>query len=291
MLLTEMHVMLGVRTAVLASLAAMALIAEPHILVHGHRGARAMRPENTLPAFEYAIAQGADVLELDMAVTMDGVVVISHDPHLSRTICQGPDFGETAIHKLTFQQVRQWDCGALKNPGFPKQQPVPGTKMPTLEEVFDLAAASGVQFNIETKIDPRTPDLAPDPATFARIVVDLVRKHGMERRVIVQSFDFRTLKEVRKLAPQLRLSALYAGKPKPFTDIAREAGVEGRSVEIVSPQFHEQVSTAHAAGIQVVPWTANTPEQWRALADAGVDAIISDDPAALIAWLKSSGLR
>lgn len=254
-----------------------------------------MRPENTLPAFEYAIAQGVDVLELDMAVTQDGVIVISHDPHLNRTICQGPEGGETAIHKLTFQQVRQWDCGALKNPGFPKQQPVPGTRMPALEEVFDLAASSRVQFNIETKIDPKTPDLAPDPATFARLVVDLVRKHGMGRRVIVQSFDFRTLKEVRKLAPEVRLSALYSGPPKSFVEIAKEAGAEGRSVEIVSPLFSlvtpEEVKAAHAAGVQVVPWTANTPAAWRALADAGVDAIISDDPAELIAWLKSTGLR
>jgi len=272
----------------------MALIAEPHILVHGHRGARALRPENTLPAFEYAIAQGVDVLELDMAVTRDGVVVISHNPHLDRAICQGPAGGETAIHKLTFQQLRQWDCGALKNPAFPLQQSVPGTKMPTLDEVFDLAAASRVQFNIETKINPQTPDLAPDPATFARLVVDIVRKHGLEQRVIVQSFDFRTLREVRKLAPRIRLSALYSGPPKPFVDIAREAGEGGRNVEIVSPLYGlvtaEQVHAAHAVGIQVVPWTANTPEAWRTLAAAGVDAMITDDPAALIAWLRAAGL-
>jgi glycerophosphoryl diester phosphodiesterase len=273
----------------------MILCAEPRILVHGHRGARAMRPENTLPAFEYAIRLGVDVLELDMAVTRDGIVVISHDPHLSRTICQGPEAGETAIHKLTLAQVRQWDCGALQNPSFPKQQPVPGTKMPTLEEVFDLAAASSVQFNIETKIEAGRPELAPDPATFARLVVDLVRKHGMEKRVIVQSFDFRTLKQVRKLAPELRLSALYSGAPKSFVQIAREAGSTERPVEIVSAHFSlvtiEEVHAAHDAGIQVVPWTANTPAIWRDLVDARVDAIISDDPAKLIAWMKSAGLR
>jgi glycerophosphoryl diester phosphodiesterase len=254
-----------------------------------------MRPENTLPAFEYAIAQGVDVLELDMAVTLDGVVVISHNPCLSRTICQGPEGGGTAIHKLTFAQVREWDCGTLRNPAFPKQEPVPGTKIPTLEEVFALAAASNVQFNIETKIDPKTPDLAPDPSTFARLVVDLVRKHGMEKRVMVQSFDFRTLKEVRKLAPELRLSALYEGTPRSFVEIAKEAGSEGKSVEIVSPHFGrvtgEEVQAAHRAGIQVVPWTANTPALWRHLVDARVDAIISDDPAELISWLKAAGLR
>lgn len=290
-----MHVVLPVRFAILASVVAMTLIAQPRILVHGHRGARAMRPENTLPAFEYAIAQGVDVLELDMAVTLDGVVVISHDPHLNRAICQGPEGGETAIHKLTFAQVRQWDCGALQNPLFPTQTPVPGTKMPTLEEVFDLAAASSVQFNIETKIDPKTPDLAPDPSTFARLVVGLVRKHGMEKRVMVQSFDFRTLKEVRKLAPELRLSALYEGTPRSFVEIAKEAGSDGKCVEIVSPRSglvtSEEVQAAHRAGVQIVPWTANTPTLWRKLADAQVDGIISDDPAGLISWLKAEGFR
>ena len=265
------------------------------IVVHGHRGARALRPENTVPAFRYAIEQGVDVLELDMAVTKDGVIVVSHDPHMNRAICQAPpdlpQDAETSIHRLTFKQVRTWDCGALKNPAFPKQQPEPGTKMPTLGEVFDAAAASPVEFNIETKIFLAQPDLAPDPATFARMVVDKVRGHKLERRVIVQSFDFRTLKEVRKLAPGIRLAALYMGPPKSFVEIGREAG----GVEIISPHFSvvtpAEVSAAHGAGMQVVAWTANSPDVWQKLVDAGCDAIISDDPGALIAWLKSMNLR
>src|SRR6516165_11510542 len=108
------------------------------IQVHGHRGARAMRPENTLPAFEYAIAQGVDALELDMAVTKDGVIVVSHDPELRAPVCTGPR-DKVAIHTLTLAEVRQWDCGAKQNPAFPTQQTVPGTRMPTLEDVFALA--------------------------------------------------------------------------------------------------------------------------------------------------------
>src|SRR5258706_4119263 len=99
------------------------------VQVHGHRGARAMRPENTLPAFEYAIAQGVDALELDMAVTKDGVVVVSHDPELLPPICTGPQ-NRAVIHELTLADVRQWDCGAKQNPLLAKQQPVPGTRMP-----------------------------------------------------------------------------------------------------------------------------------------------------------------
>src|SRR3984885_761445 len=103
------------------------------ILVHGHRGARALRPENTLPAFEYAIAAGVDVLELDMAVTKDNILVVSHDPYLEPPVCGGPQ-SKAMIHALTLAQVREWDCGKVQNPLFPKQTPVPGTRMPTLEE-------------------------------------------------------------------------------------------------------------------------------------------------------------
>src|SRR5438552_1402876 len=115
------------------------LDAETRIIeVHGHRGARGLRPENTLPAFEYAIAQGADVLELDTGITQDGIVVVSHDPFLAKPACSGPR-EKANIHELTFAELREWDCGAIKNPLFPKQQPVPGTRMPTLDEVFALA--------------------------------------------------------------------------------------------------------------------------------------------------------
>ena len=259
------------------------------IQVHGHRGARAMRPENTLPAFEYAIAQGVDALELDMAVTKDGVIVVSHDPMLQPPVCSGP--GEKAvIHQLTLAEVKQWDCGAKQNPGFATQQAIPGTRMPTLEEVFALAPKGKFLFNIETKSFADRPELTPPPAEFAAMVLALVRKHHLESRVVLQSFDFRTLLAMKKLAPEIKLSALYSGPAKDFTAIAKEAGAG-----IVSPVFNlvtpEQVKAAHAAGLEVLPWTANRPADWERLAAAGVDGIISDDPAALIAWLKSHGKR
>ncbi len=262
----------------------------PRIQVHGHRGARAVRPENTMPAFEYAIAAGVDVLELDMAVTKDGVLVVSHDPHMNRQICQGPE-GETAIHKLTLEQVRQWDCGTLKNPGFPKQQPVAGAKVPTLDEVFMLASKGAFWFNIETKSDPKHPDLAPEPRVFAQLVADSVRKHRLETRVMVQSFDFRTLLAMKEIAPEIRLSALYQGLPKDLVAISKAAG----GVAIVSPHYllltKGKVEAAHKAGVQVVPWTANSKGVWDRMIGYGVDAIITDDPAALIEHLKAKGLR
>src|SRR3954464_2883318 len=180
------------------------------IQVHGHRGARAMRPENTMPAFEYAIAQGVDALELDMAVTKDGVVVVSHDPELRPPVCTGPR-DRAVIHTLTLAEVRQWDCGAKQNPLFKTQQPVPGTRIPTLDEVFDLAPKGKFLFNIETKSFPQMPEVAPPPEEFAGLVLAIIRKHHLESRVVLQSFDFRTLHAMKKLAPEIKLSALYSG--------------------------------------------------------------------------------
>jgi glycerophosphoryl diester phosphodiesterase len=254
------------------------------VLVHGHRGARAVLPENTIPAFEYAIAAGVDVLELDVAVTKDNVLVVSHDPHVNPVICKGAP-PNLAIRQLTLAELQRFDCGALKNPRFPKQKPVPGTHVPTLDQVLALASRGKFDFNIETKIFADHPELTPAPEEFARMLLDAVKKRGLVSRVIVQSFDFRTLHAMKKLDPSIRLSALYEGKPKSFVAIAREAGatIVSPSAELVTKA---EVEAAHAAKLQVVPWTANTPEEWQRLLDCGVDAIISDDPAELVKFLK-----
>jgi glycerophosphoryl diester phosphodiesterase len=121
-------------------------------------------------------------------------------------------------------------------------------------------------------------------------VLDAVRKHSVEKRVILQSFDFRTLHAMEKLAPGIRRSALYQGAPRDFVEIAREA-----HAGIVSPYFtlvtRQAVDAAHAAGLKVIPWTANEPAQWDKLVASGVDAIITDDPAALIEYLRARGLH
>jgi glycerophosphoryl diester phosphodiesterase len=265
--------------------AAMSSFAQTHstIQVHGHRGTRGMRPENTLPAFEYAIAAGVDALELDMAVTKDNVIVVSHDPLLHPPVCSGPK-PEVAIHQLTLAEVREWDCGKVQNPAFPRQQAIPGTKMPTLDEVFALAPKGKFLFNIETKIFADKPDLTPLPEEFVRLVLEKVRKYHLESRVILQSFDFRTLIAMKRMAPEIKLAALYEGMPKDFTAIGKESGAQ-----IVSPNYHlvtpEQVRAAHATGLEVLPWTPNKPEEWDALIQAGVDGIITDYPADLLAHL------
>lgn len=265
------------------------LMAASPILVHGHRGARAVRPENTIPAFEYAIAAGADALEMDLAVTKDDVLVVSHDPELNPQICRAPG-GSHTIRQLTLAELRRWDCGSLRNPKFPRQTPVPETRIPTLDEVLALASRGKFWFNIETKSFPDRPELTPTPERFSSLLLDAIRRHKLEARVIVQSFDFRTLLAMRKLAPEIRLAALDETDQGDFVSVARSA-----QALIISPEQRlvtaRKVQAAHRAGLQVVPWTANTRREWDALIRAGVDAIITDDPAALIASLKEKGLR
>jgi glycerophosphoryl diester phosphodiesterase len=259
------------------------------ILVHGHRGARAVLPENTLPAFEHAIQAGADVLELDVLVTKDNVPVVSHDPVLLPSICTGGT-GTRVIREMTLEQFRQWDCGAARNPAYPKQKPVPGTRPPTLDEVLALAPRGAFHFNIEMKSNPQRPELAPAPEEFARLLINAVRRHKLESRVILQSFDFRTLRAASKIAPAIPRAALYMGPPRDLIAMTREA-----EATTLAPNYllvtKEVVDQAHAAGFPVVPWTPNEPALWDKLIAAGVDAIITDDPAALIAHLKAKGLR
>ena len=275
----------------LALLSSTTAAPPPHrIQVHGHRGARAMMPENTLPAFEYAIGVGVDVLELDLAVTNDNVLVVSHDPHLSEVFCSGPAAGSRVIRELTLAELAKWDCGARANPLFPKQKAVPGTRVPTLDQVLALGTRGKFHFNIETKIFRKNPELTPDAETFSRLLVEAIRRHKLESRCIIQSFDDRTLIAAARLAPEIRRSALFERSPGDLVSATRAAhsGILSPHYSITTKEIVEQ---AHAAGLQVVPWTANLPADWDRLIEARVDAIISDDPAALIAYLKSKGLR
>jgi glycerophosphoryl diester phosphodiesterase len=163
--------------------------------------------------------------------------------------------------------------------------------MPTLDEVFSLASKGKFEFNVETKISPAHPELAPSPERFAELLVQAIAKHKLVPRVIVQSFDYRTLVAIRKLNPEIRLSALLTTSPDDYFTVSKRAA----NAEFVSPIFNgvtaAKVKAAHAEGLIVVPWTANTTSEWDRLIGMEVDAIITDDPAALIAHLKKRGLR
>jgi len=260
--------------------------------VEGHRGARWVLPENTMPAMMHAIEAGADVLEIDLWVTKDNVPVISHDAKLNPTFCDGPEGLTRVIRELTVAEVKQFDCGARANPGFPTQKAVPGTRVPTFDEFFtQLAKYKKIRYNVEIKMDPRNPALSPSPEEFSRLVVDVIRKHKLTKRVKVQSFVFPVLHAMKKIAPEIHLSALIGSEQESFVETSKRAG----GAPTVSPNYRlvtpEKVKEAHAAGLRIVAWTPNQPEDWQPLIDAGVDAIITDDPKGLVEYLKARNLH
>lgn len=281
--------------------------------IEAHRGGRALFPENTLVSFANALAMGVDTLELDVGVTRDGVLVISHERGLNPDLARGADGKYVAAAGIPFVQlsldeVKQFDVGQIR-PGstyaaqFPDQHAVPGTRIPTLKELIDLVRRSGdghVRLNIETKIDPNHPDESPSPERFVALLLDLLRTEKFEDRVMVQSFDWRTLQLVQKLAseiPTVYLTVQGGRDPTVFSDRASEwtAGFNpaehGRSIPrtikaaggaIWSPYARDLtpalVAESHALGLKVVVWTANQPEDIAHLIEMGVDGIISDRP-------------
>jgi glycerophosphoryl diester phosphodiesterase len=257
--------------------------APDRVEVHGHRGARAVFPENTLAGYLHAIEAGADFIELDVLATADDALVACHDPVLRRRIYSGP-FGTRVVRRMTLAQLKAWDCGERRNPLFRRQSSVPGARIPALAEVFDLAPLGGFKFNIEVKTAPKRPHLTASPERYAELLTALVRERGLEGRVLVQSFDFRVLGCVRAFAPEIPTAALCGLRVRDFAALAAEAGVS-----TVVP-YHRAVNSrriaeAHDAGIRVIAWTANRAREWDRLVRAGVDGIITDDPAGLLAHL------
>ncbi len=280
--------------------------------LQGHRGARGLAPENTLPSFQKALDLGVDTLECDMAITRDGVVVVHHDLHLNPDITRGPD-GQwlekrgPAISELTFAELQRYDVGRIK-PGteyaksFPDQQPVDGTRIPRLADLFELVRKSGntrVGFDCETKISPLEPAATLPPEAFAQRVVQEIRQAGMQTRTMIQSFDWRTLQVVQKIAPEIRtlylssprtLARAADGGPSPWLagfDADRFGGSVPQAVHAAGGRLWAPNQTyltpvlraqALTLGVGVIPWTVNEPAMINKLLDMDVDGIISDRP-------------
>ena len=162
-------------------------------------------PENTIPAFEYAIEAGVDVLELDLAVTKDDVLVVSHDPVINQALCIGSR-GSVAIRELTLAQVQQYDCGSKKHPGFPNQKQAPGTKIPTLDEVLDWIEPTGMLLNVEIKRD-----LPARTALVLAVARTLRQRKEMRSRLIISSFDPFMLAPFNLLLPGVPLALALPG--------------------------------------------------------------------------------
>ncbi len=288
---------------------------------HGHRGARGLAPENTMPAFEKALALGVDCLELDIGMSRDGKLVISHDPLLNPDIVRrdGQWISErTALSELAWAQIARLDVGRL-NPDsryarrYPQQAARDGTRMPLLDELLTLPALRGtgtVCLNIEIKTNPLLPEQTHSPEVIADKLLEQITAAGLRDRLIVQSFDWRSLVHLRGKAPDLRLSFLTAerswlnnvqrGQPGPSAwlagkDIEDFDGSIPRLIKSLggthwSPYYRdlrkETLDEAHALGLKVVVWTVNKIEEMHELLAMGVDGIITDYPDRIQAVMK-----
>lgn len=258
------------------------------IEVQGHRGCRGLRPENTMAGFRHAIELGVDVLELDLALSKDHVLLVTHDPEVNDQICvenQQQQLPSRSYKDLTFAQVQSLDCGTRRHPKHAAQVTVPGERIPRLEQVLDLLRDHPrLRLNIEIKTFPERPERTWPPGRFAETLVPLLRRRRSLRRVTVQSFDPAALQAVARLDPGIALSALAdrRGEMEPM--------LAATGAKILSPRFtelrREDVTRFHARGVRVIPWTVNEPKQMQRLISWGVDGIITDRPDLLLKLLR-----
>ncbi len=261
----------------------------------GHRGCRGLMPENTIPAMLKAIELGVTTLEMDIVFTKDKVAILSHEPFFNHDITTGPDgkyIEEEAekkfnIYQMSFEETQQYDVGLKPNPRFPNQQKMKATK-PSLASLIDsvenyltIHHLAKVDYNIETKTNPKTDNMYhPAPAEFVEQLMQVIKSKGIENRVIIQSFDFRTLQVLHSNYPTIKTALLT----EDFTKRNLETQLEmlGFTPTIYSPAHllvtKALVEACHAKKIKIIPWTVNSVAAINKLKRLGVDGIISDYP-------------
>lgn len=271
--------------------------------VQGHRGARGLMPENTLPAFRKALELGVTTLEMDVVVSADSEVVVSHEPWFSARICSKPDGTPVTqaeersltLYSMSYEEIARFDCGSRTLPEFPGQRSEPAPK-PLLREVIRMAESyvlerrrPPVRYNIETK-SRRAWDgkLHPEPRIFTELLRSVLAESGVLGRSTIQSFDLRTLREARRLEPGWSTSLLAGRVVAPFLGLnLRRLGF---IPDIYSPHYlslsGRMIRRAHEAGMHVIPWTLNTEEAIEAAVRMGVDGLISDFPDRVLRVLE-----
>lgn len=277
--------------------------------LQGHRGTRGLEPENTLAAFEHAVAIGVTTLEMDAAITADGVVVVSHDPALNPAITRGSDgrwltARGPLIRSLTYAELQAFDVGRVDPSSaygrqFPDQQARDGQRVPQLAAVFARVKELGadqVRFDIETKVFPTRPDDTLPPEPFVRALLRVVREAGMVNRVMIQSFDWRTLQLVQKLEPAIE-TVYLTSRSRNFDTLdggTWTAGMQLRDYPSVGHMVkaaggaiwapalagltEDALKSARRLGLKVIPWTVNDPADIDRLIAWGADGVISDYP-------------
>ena len=269
--------------------------------LQGHRGARGLAPENTIPAFRRALELGVTTLEMDVGISGDGQVVVSHEPWMSHEICACPSgepvpeprAREHTLYRMPYAEIEQYDCGRRRHPDFPRQETQPAAK-PLLRDVIGRAEAyvaehdrPPVFYNIEIKSRPEWDGtFHPKPEAFARRVLTAVHEGGVAGRTTIQSFDARALRAMRQLRDDeppegaVRLALLVVHGTAAL--LPEQLDELGFTPDLYSPAHasvdEALVHAAHKRGLQVVPWTVNEREQMRRLLRLGVDGLITDYP-------------
>src|SRR5918999_1187612 len=296
---------------VVASVAATAALAagsrerdrdhRPAFDLQAHRGGLALRPENTLPAFEHAMRLGVSTIELDVQITEDGQAVVTHDRQVTGVKCRDtapatpgdPEFPYVGkyVNTLTLAQVKTLDCGT-RRPADPRTDPYlptlvmkPGERMPTLEQVLELVKRRGdrdLKLNIETKVEAGAPHETAPREQFVQVVAAELRRELMLHRVTIQSFDCGGdpvaavdsfgADAISPLHGDPQGGAVYWPEYRPFTT-------------------RDLVQRAHRAGLEVIPWTVNDRPTMEKLIDDGVDGLITDFPDRLRTVLEERGYR
>jgi len=265
----------------------------PTFDVQGHRGARGLRPENTIPAFITALDSGVTTVEMDLAITKDGQIIVSHEPWMSSAICldsSGYTFTKKEekhfnIYKMTYEEIKQFDCGSLGNSRFPDQQKISAVK-PLLADVIvaiENHIKSYTRFEVDYNIEIKSDDdgdgkFHPAPAEFSDMVYNLLDEYLPMDRVIIQSFDFRVLKYWHEKYPNIKLAMLVEDK----NSVESHLNELGFNPTIYSPYYRNinqvEVKELHNKNIKVIPWTVNEISEMLALKGMGVDGFITDYP-------------
>lgn len=264
--------------------------------IQGHRGCRGLMPENTIPSMYRAIDLGVTTIEMDVTVTGDSKVILSHEPWMGKEVTTKPDgsFVTTTaeamqlnIYKMNYEEVKTFDVGMKPNPRFPKQQKIKAIK-PLLSDLIDSVEIylsknnlPKVQYNIETKCLPAGDNkYHPTPDVFVDLIMKVVKEKRMEERVIIQSFDTRTLIYLHEKYPSIKSSLLI--EDSETLDFEGQLKALGYIPNVYSPNHtmvdEDMVKQCHEKGMKIIPWTVNDSKQIKKLRKMGVDGIITDYP-------------
>lgn len=261
--------------------------------IQGHRGARGLMPENTIPSFLEALKIGAHTLELDLAVTKDKELLISHEPYMKSSYCLDPEGNEISqeterannIYQMTYQEVQSFDCGTKINKGFPDQQKFKVNK-PLFKDLVQAVNVyledkkeQKVKYNIEIKSIPKEDNVFhPAPPEYSDLVYNFIQENLDPNWLNVQSFDFRILQYFHEKYPEIELAVLI-GNQKSIEANLNELGFKP---EIYSCHYKllskEKVEFLHKQGMKVIPWTINETDDMKKVIAMGVDGIITDYP-------------